>query len=830
MAHKRHGRGGHRKKRNKSAPRLTDGQKHFLKETGELHPSELKDSVRQYTKVKDEPISKKHVPVEESSESEEEENAFQQLMSSIGQGASANAYKSSEEEDEEDSDDAEDDGGSKMNDKASDDDDDDDDDETEEDGKDENDSDDIEDDEESKIGDDSSVVDDDDDDDDNNGHCDIDILKDDAAGTDDDDGGDDDDDDEDIDDESSDSQDMVQQKNHKNLCAKDKEKKGVSVDKQQKGKKRKLETALAEDEVELNEDEEDVSRDSDPFAIHFERDLSDTDAETLSPDCAWDKRELKVANVGKAILLSKNWNLLSKMETTNFKDLRKLKVKQTLCNQVGETNRTMVQPPTLKAADLSPLQQGLFSLLNAYQDVSFSERTHSNGEEVRLVYCLHALNHALKTRTRVVSHNTKMKSKQKIDTDDYRDQGLTRPKVLMVLPFRESALRVVNIMSSLLAPAEQVMVSSKKRFKSEYGAEDEDNYRKGLKPEDFESLFTGNNDDHFRLGISVSKRSLKLYMPFYQSDIILASPLGLRTIIGAEGEKDRDYDFLSSIELLILDQADVFLMQNWDHILHLFKHLHLQPKESHDVDFSRVRMWTLSGWSHLYRQSLIFSAAPTPEINAVFNKYCHNYAGKVQLQREPGDGVICQIITQTPQTFQKISCTSFTQLADSRFDFFIKKLVPHHRDPVMNRTLVYIPSYFDFVRVRNHFRKEGINFVHMSEYATDKGISRVRCDFFHGKAQFLLYTERLHFYRRFRVRGIKHIIFYELPTYPHFYTEMCNMIKDPKRGIENKAATCTTIYSKYDAQKLAEVVGAERTAIMLNSEKSVHMFITGETS
>lgn len=32
----------------------------------------------------------------------------------------------------------------------------------------------------------------------------------------------------------------------------------------------------------------------DPFAIHFERDLSDTDAETLSPDCAWEKRELKV--------------------------------------------------------------------------------------------------------------------------------------------------------------------------------------------------------------------------------------------------------------------------------------------------------------------------------------------------------------------------------------------------------------------------------------------------------------------------------------------------------------------------------------------------------
>ena len=58
-------------------------------------------------------------------------------------------------------------------------------------------------------------------------------------------------------------------------------------------------------------------------------------------------------------------------------------------------------------------------------------------------------------------------------------------------------------------------------------------------------------------------------------------------------------------------------MQNWEHVLHLVDHLHLQPRDSHGVDFSRVRYWTLNGWQRLYRQTLVFSGLPTPEINAM---------------------------------------------------------------------------------------------------------------------------------------------------------------------------------------------------------------------
>ncbi len=39
---------------------------------------------------------------------------------------------------------------------------------------------------------------------------------------------------------------------------------------------------------------------------------------------------------------------------------------------------------------------------------------------------------------------------------EVRDQGLTRPKILILLPFREAALRTVKMLISLIVPKGQV--------------------------------------------------------------------------------------------------------------------------------------------------------------------------------------------------------------------------------------------------------------------------------------------------------------------------------------------------------------------------------------
>lgn len=49
--------------------------------------------------------------------------------------------------------------------------------------------------------------------------------------------------------------------------------------------------------------------------------------------------------------------------------------------------------------------------------------------ETRRAYCLHALNHVLKANSRVLTHNAVLKEAKGGVEDEFRDQGLTRPKV-----------------------------------------------------------------------------------------------------------------------------------------------------------------------------------------------------------------------------------------------------------------------------------------------------------------------------------------------------------------------------------------------------------------
>ncbi|RKP25777.1 digestive organ expansion factor-like protein [Syncephalis pseudoplumigaleata] len=470
---------------------------------------------------------------------------------------------------------------------------------------------------------------------------------------------------------------------------------------------------------------------------------------------------------------------------------------------------------------MSPLQRQLMGMLRPYRDVLYASRDAANADALRDIYTLHLLDHIYQTRDRIIKNNTRLAKQQ--SNDELRDQGFTRPKVLVVLPTRGAVVRLVDALIRLCGCDS---VQNRSRFEQEYGTMKEINtaHEATSKPADYVNYFAGNPDDHFRLGIRFTRKMMKLCSEFYSSDVIVASPLGLRTIIGARGDKKRDFDFLSSIEILIMDQADSFLMQNWDHVEHLLKHTNLIPQESRDCDFSRVKNWYLDGRARYLRQTLIFAEYLTPELNSVFNKYCSNIRGKFKLRRENEAGTINDVALPIQQIFTRIECTSVAKAADQRFEHFKEKVFPALQQSAVqqSRTMIFIPSYYDYVRIRNYLDERDINFVDICEYSEPSDISRSRTAFFHGDCDFMLYTERVHFYHRYRIRGAQHIFFYQLPEHAHFYPELLSVLSDAADGLRD--LTISALYSRYDQLRLERIVGTSRALRMIQGEKPAYLF------
>lgn len=437
--------------------------------------------------------------------------------------------------------------------------------------------------------------------------------------------------------------------------------------------------------------------------------------------------------------------------------------------------------------------------------------------------------------------------------DAPRDQGFTRPKVLVLLPFRSAALKVVSRLLDLCPPSQKVSVEHRDRFFDDFGVEEDDEEEAELKrrmqkkrrgaagatggataggggggpeemeltggkPADHVALFSGNNDDHIRLGIKLTRKSVKLYSEFYTSDIIVASPLGLITKLGeTESEKDKDVDFLSSIEILVIDQADVILMQAWQHVQTLMERMNAIPKKQHGTDFMRIREWYLNGWAKRYRQTLLLSAFAEAGMNALFHRGCANHAGKVKLRVEL-PGILSKVIPQVRQVYERVDCPSAVDADDARFHHFAKLLYPRLASSLQGGTMIFVRSYFEFVRLRNFLKAEGASFALLGEYTKAADISRARSWFFHGARRILLYTERCHFYHRFAIRGIQELVFVSLPEYAHYYAEVLNLLEG------TGSPSCTVLFTKYDKLQLERVVGSGRSKKMLEAPNKTFMF------
>ncbi|ANB15052.1 Utp25p [Sugiyamaella lignohabitans] len=590
-------------------------------------------------------------------------------------------------------------------------------------------------------------------------------------------------------------------------------------------------TEIEDDEDDLDDAEESgeiqISDDDnegdirDPFEWHF----SAPDPVTISKAVAaassasgWKKptKYKKTTSLGDRSMITlpnvEEPSILTSENPLTVKSLKSLKIKYRLEAPFQRVNPT-----------LSRLQADIAGPMFAYQDILFPSRSLENEVELQNLYAAHAVNHIYKTRDRILKNNSKLASASEDHNLELRDQGFTRPKVLVLLPTRNAAYEFVNKVAEISGLNQS---ENRKRFKEAFY---DDAVPPETKPDDFRRIFAGNSNDLFCLGVKFTRQALKLYSSFYSSDLIIASPLGLRLIIGNkedEKRKKRDYDFLSSIEITIVDQADVLQMQTWENVSHIFKHMNLIPRESHGCDFSRVRNWYLEENSKYLRQTIILSQYATPEMNSCISKQCYNISGKLRI-RPTYTGSMATIGMRIRQTFTRIYVPEHTQDPDLRFKHFTSVVLPAvQRGSSYEGTLIFTPSYMDFVRLRNYMDDNNQSCNCISEYSPVSEVARSRSFFATGRTKMMLYTERLHHFRRYEIKGVRQVIMYGVPENPKFYQEIVrNLVRTVvEANVDPEMLRVRIIYSKWDSAKLERIVGTNRVGPLIQGNGDAYEF------
>ena len=320
---------------------------------------------------------------------------------------------------------------------------------------------------------------------------------------------------------------------------------------------------------------------------------------------------------------------------------------------------------------------------------------------------------------------------------------------------------------------------------------------------------------------------MKLFVEFYNADVILASPLGLKRVLESSNKRrdandpdepakkkqkgKGDYDFLSSISLLVIDSFTHLHFQNWEHLIDIISHINLTPLvPPPKCDFSRVKPYFLDNEGKYHRQTILLGEFLTAEVMGLFSSDMNNINGRVRI-KPTYDGILNDIGFRIKHSFLRIEAKTPLTDPDIRFTYFTTHVLRQIMSAEQPGTLIFLPTYHSYLRLRNHLDTLGSPFGHISEYTPPADLSRARSFFQTEKFPLLLLTERAYFFRRFgRIRGVKRVVFYGLPEYADFYAEIVRWM--------DEMGEVKVVCSRWDWWKVERIVGTERVGRICAAE------------
>jgi U3 small nucleolar RNA-associated protein 25 len=419
------------------------------------------------------------------------------------------------------------------------------------------------------------------------------------------------------------------------------------------------------------------------------------------------------------------------------------------------------------------------SLTSSYSDLVLISPDQDQRMAMRIAYVHQAVSHVVKTQALLASgEETKP-----------RDQGFTQATVLILVPYKRFALEIVQQLIEVHCKgrAKRVSKKSRKKFDDEYT--------------NSEDLQFG---DDFKLGLSLAPRhNMFLYTPFKLSDIIIASPLALSALLT---EDPAASSALSSIEVMVVDEAGIMLMQNWDHLEVIWEKVNLMPQRDFvTADIERVREYWLDQRGAEYRQNIVLSDIMTPEINGLIGS-SQNHLGWIKV----APAYTGALVPGKLHRLRKFDCTP-ELVNEQRFQYFTQEFWVKIRDVLPSPAVVFCSSYFEFVRLKNWFENEEPGIVAISEYTSKPDRQRYLSYLHNDSSKAVLLTERLVYFRHVHVKAAKALVLYSLPLHPHIYEEMTTNMAGEEVWM---------VFCALDALNLQRILGDAKAQQLVTSKGS----------
>ena len=152
-------------------------------------------------------------------------------------------------------------------------------------------------------------------------------------------------------------------------------------------------------------------------------------------------------------------------------------------------------------------------------------------------------------------------------------------------------------------------------------------------------------------------------------------------------------------------------------------------------------MWAAEGKSKFYRQTILLSHIPNRLFNVFMLEHGHNYQGRVELNSKQPSPELSNIVQPVAQLFHRLDGADMTQRADKRHKQ-LRKIVHDLVKAKLTHIMIYIPSYFDFIKIRNFMNTIKAKFVSIHEYVEPNEIKKGRKLFEQGEFSFMLFTGR----------------------------------------------------------------------------------------